>query len=490
MPDRYDAYLARVMSDQDRALLDEAARCARGNAFRAAYLISWLSVAESLKRRFKELAPLDNEALKITQKVDRAEADHRATDRLLLDGALDYGFLSESEHSRLFQIYTRRSIYAHPYEEAPTEEVVVAAMSEAVDLVLSRPTYLREAYVQRQIAILTERPDMLDDTETAVRAFAEHVVSRVDPSLHQHFVLRLLQKLEPLSVEPDSAQLFQRGIWFLRAYLGTDDDIIAGMDHLDLVTNYPSASSLVLGIPRTWKQLDELPRNAAFGALRERGLGASLQLRALVTLREEDVLSTRERERFRELMLEVPLEHLAESGIRLRHYVEQVRDDLRSHVWPTQNPAATAVQQAGPAQIGELLPEVQEDLGRNVLQSAEGNAFSSISLLRRIASQEDVWPATFIRGIVLECFANELHQIRFKTNALAPAIGCVPKIDDGDPGTIITEIVNELRSKAIDEFTASGRDGAIRILDNIDIEGVGLDGLVAALRGLEVIRLQ
>ena len=98
--------------------------------------------------------------------------------------------------------------------------------------------------------------------------------------------------------------------------------------------------------------------------------------------------------------------------------------------------------------------------------------------------------ATFIRGIVLECFANELHQIRFKTNALAPAIGCVPKIDDGDPGTIITEIVNELRSKAIDEFTASGRDGAIRILDNIDIEGVGLDGLVAALRGLEVIRLQ
>ena len=366
MPDRYDAYLARVMSDQDRALLDEAARCARGNAFRAAHLISWLSVAESLKRRFKELAPRDNEALKITQKVDRAEADHRATDRLLLDGALDYGFLSESEHSRLFQIYTRRSIYAHPYEEAPTEEVVVAAMSEAVDLVLSQPTYLREAYVQRQIAILTERPDMLDDTETAVRAFAEHVVSRVDPSLHQHFVLRLLQKLEPLSVEPDSAQLFQRGIWFLRAYLGTDDDIIAGMDHLDLVTNYPSASSLVLGIPRTWKQLDELPRNAAFGALRERGLGASLQLRALVTLREEDVLSTRERERFRELMLEVPLEHLAESGIRLRHYVEQVLDDLRSHVWSTQNPAATAVQQAGPAQIGELLPEVQEDLGRNI----------------------------------------------------------------------------------------------------------------------------
>ncbi|MHB9091106.1 MAG: hypothetical protein ACYC7H_06775, partial [Chloroflexota bacterium] len=63
-PNPLSRFLEEVASPEDKILFQEAVDAAAGGAYRAAYIMTWLSCAESLKRRFSELATRDNTAQK------------------------------------------------------------------------------------------------------------------------------------------------------------------------------------------------------------------------------------------------------------------------------------------------------------------------------------------------------------------------------------------------------------------------------------------
>lgn len=52
-------------------------------------------------------------------------------------------------------------------------------------------------------------------------------------------------------------------------------------------------------------------------------------------------------------------------------------------------------------------PRSKEQLGRNVLQAAEGEAMRATWLLRRIGFAADGWPRRFVCGIAAECVVND-----------------------------------------------------------------------------------
>jgi hypothetical protein len=176
-PGPLDPYLDQVVSDQDRILFREAARTAQVSAFRAAYIMVWLSCAESLKRKFGELAPRDGNARKIVGDLQRKESTHQAVDKYILEQAKEYGLITETEFTRLEHVYTMRCVYGHPYEEQPTVEELSAAASTVVDIVLSQPTKLRHGYLQDQVRLLAEQPTFLDDLFEAVERYADLVQS-------------------------------------------------------------------------------------------------------------------------------------------------------------------------------------------------------------------------------------------------------------------------------------------------------------------------
>ena len=127
--DEYGKFLPQIADEQDRVLFQEAVNCAKSNAFRAAYIMVWLSAAESLKRKFKILATQDTEAGQIQGQIDQKEKQQQAIDVFLLDKSKDYGFLSDSEHTRLRHIYELRCVFGHPYEEQPTFQALQSAMT-------------------------------------------------------------------------------------------------------------------------------------------------------------------------------------------------------------------------------------------------------------------------------------------------------------------------------------------------------------------------
>lgn len=86
-------------------------------------------------------------------------------------------------------------------------------------------------------------------------------------------------------------------------------------------------------------------------------------------------------------------------------------------------------------------------LGRNVLQSAEGDADLAIDFVKKIAMNDKVesWPFSFIRGIVMEAFVNEKHEIRFKTRHLKFILLITNKLEFSEQNIIINEITSLIK---------------------------------------------
>lgn len=156
--DQWDEFSARILSPQDRLLFEEAIRSARSGALRAAYIMVWISCAESLKRKFKELSARDGTAKQISGECERKEQAHQSVDHFLLEKARDYGLIAATEFTKLEQIYVFRCIYGHPYETGPSAANLISAASDVVDLVLQKTTKLRHGYLSSQVENLISRP--------------------------------------------------------------------------------------------------------------------------------------------------------------------------------------------------------------------------------------------------------------------------------------------------------------------------------------------
>ena len=84
-------YAEKIFAKDDLPLFSEAAVAANAGALRAAYVMIWLSCAESLKRRFRESSKYDNAAGRILARIDSLEKSERSVDKVLLKEAREYG---------------------------------------------------------------------------------------------------------------------------------------------------------------------------------------------------------------------------------------------------------------------------------------------------------------------------------------------------------------------------------------------------------------
>jgi hypothetical protein len=169
-------------------------------------------------------------------------------------------------------------------------------------------------------------------------------------------------------------------------------------------------------------------------------------LKRLQILADRGGLNDRQRARFQKAVDSLPLKLMADAGIGLGYYAKRIIAELKSHTWYTQNPAIDVLRNAGRDAIGALDEPIQERLGNNVLQSADGRAASSRALLRDIGSDGERWPIAFVRGVVAECFVNEDDVIRFKNDQAEPALIALKAVSPKARREIVRDIAARLTS--------------------------------------------
>ena len=81
------------------------------------------------------------------------------------------------------------------------------------------------------------------------------------------------------------------------------------------------------------------------------------------------------------------------------------------------------------------------NLGRNILQADEGGSRSATGFLERLAQDELLWPLGVVRGVALEPFTNENHEIRTKGRRLDLVLSALVQLGDASRDDVIAQIV-------------------------------------------------
>ncbi len=408
-------YAENILDSEDRPLFDEAVLAARVGALRAAYVMLWLSCAESFKRRFREARIRDNAAGKILSRIEELEQQHKATDKPLLDSALKYGFVSESEYAILNHVYEMRCIYGHPYQEAPTTEKLMDAAASVNQIVLSRPVKLRHGFCRQLLTDLLSNRNYLDDYEPTVTAFAQNIHPRVDESIYVWLFDEYWKELEKISDDPSMDVFCRRGLWFCRAMLAeVGVAILSHEEWHERSKKFPKTMVPVCCTPDTFRNIGDRAQDSIVGFILEDSKKRASMLPHLERLRDEGALSERQQARFTKSLSELGAGTILASGLSTKFCYSTLIEELESHNWYRQNAAIERLVSNGPDQAAKLTDEQQVYLGRNILQSADGTAVSALEFLENLNSAHARWPLGIVLGIALETFTNEHNDIRIK----------------------------------------------------------------------------
>lgn len=385
--------------------------------------------------------------------TDRLEADGVTIDQRLLDRAKASGLVSEPEFKKLSYLKDMRNSFAHPTGAAPTAAEVSAALQVAVDVVLSRPPLLGHGFARELTETLFTDLHFLDDVEDKVTSYVDQLRPLLQPDVLPWLVEQIVTRLDPILADPQLAVFARRAIWFGCQLLATADVDASPRWRIErMLSGHPLAACLIAGDVRIFPRLGPRLGDMIFGWLAEPApAGKVMQpsvvaLTMVVSLDDAGLLDERQQQRLTNAIGNISYSIL-EQGAPFRIWARRVIDELGTHNWYVQNPAAAALNSVGPNAIGSCSASVLESLGRSLLSAADGTATEAQALISRLLNRDGrEWPIAFIKGLLLETVLREDGTFRVKPDLLPK----VAEIVVGHPAgeAIISEVAHAIRDAA------------------------------------------
>lgn len=348
---------SKINDPEDSHLYKEAIKCLNAKAYRASYIMLWLSCVESLKRKFKDAASTgDSKANNYYSKLCKKEKEHDAIDKFLLDNAKNYGFLDDFEHAELNNIMATRSVCAHPYGRSPDIESLYFAATRVVKYVLSRPTELGEMYINNLLLDL-KKPQFLP------RDAKKYLLSKLSRIALKHLSYAYVKTIEVLKSIPKDNSLIINRYKIVLSVLA--EKIPTGIKSSEFFHNLICSDPeyVIYSIsPQTIGSFGKDNRECII-----KYLYSERDYKYIQVLYEKDVLDDAEKAIFKETLNSISVEDMYRCSIKLEFIVENLRKKLSSSFFDKLN-GATDYITSHLDQLSELDEDTQREFGRRIFQ--------------------------------------------------------------------------------------------------------------------------
>ena len=141
---------------------------------------------------------------------------------------------------------------------------------------------------------------------------------------------------------------------------------------------------------------------------------------------DEGLLSDEQKKKLQNLDLHV----IKAANLKITTCYDTIIAALKSHDWYRQNPAIELISSNGENEIAALLPAKQEELGRNILQAADGESSSAWTYLLTVRRDLSSLEKPFLKGLIFEAFVNEKLEFRFKIKYMTMVLDLLTKRQD------------------------------------------------------------
>ena len=249
---------SKITEEEDQTLFNESISCLKSNCFRAGYVISWITIAESLKKKIYESSNLgDKQAERFYNKILEDESHNKSVDKTIFESSVQLKLIEDHDISKLEFLWKQRCIFAHPYSKAPSEDDLKFIITASVEICLSKPLLYRKNYINELVDNLQNKPYFLTDDNITNIVFARRIIQRVPLELHSYFFKHLLYGLG--LIENDEQKINIQGkfrMFIVELLKSTSCDLSANEWMLEnRATNHPYTSILGFVHPETWDLL-------------------------------------------------------------------------------------------------------------------------------------------------------------------------------------------------------------------------------------------
>lgn len=249
-----------IIEKDDKILFNEASDCYLSKNFRASYIMSWISIIESLKRKIKLFSNLgDKRATESLEKIDEFEKTKLSTDKLIYQEASKCGILDNAALSTINYLWEQRCLFAHPYNKKPEADEVKHIIGQSIRLVLGKELLYNKDYLTELSENIANKPFFLPIETDQIREFARRTIARTPGELLPFFFKTLLFKVGTISKEEEKfSELKKLRYYLIELFINTDIPLDKNEWSLEnRVTNFPYECFIGFIHQETWLKLPD-----------------------------------------------------------------------------------------------------------------------------------------------------------------------------------------------------------------------------------------
>lgn len=437
----YHLWKSEIYDYSDEVLFDEIVKCIDAKAYRAANIMICISFTESL---LKKLEILSESNKKITQDLENYR--NNGKDYLLIQYAKKYELINEMEYNHLNTIMDARNNYAHPSFESPTENQVISYLYFAVQYVLKRPPYYSFLYAKSLIEnhLVADPFYWGGKNNIQIQNYANNFFRRLDKNSYKPVLKLLFVSLENLFVDFNENNLgcINNCLIYLNELMTMDEISLTEEDVNDYLDKYRHTACHIFTYGDNWISLDSRSKSRIFNYASdfESGIFSESEfVNIFYPLYESDLLEENFSSKFSDILDEISLDSLIYCNVNSKIYFRKIIEYFKRYTFGYQNSAMRALYRIDLNQFDDVQ---LEEIGRNILQSAEGNAWDCMDLIDNFYDEKNVkfHNINIVQGILNEVFVNENNYFRYKIGSVRRVLLMVHQYSNHD------DILNNLLS--------------------------------------------
>lgn len=178
----------RIVDEKDAANFDDIIKCYQNGLLRAGFLLAWLMLIESLKRKVVELEANGAKAAKVElDKIKMVENAMQSNDEVIRKAALACDLINSEDVQVLDLLWKKRCIMSHPYMPEVKESDFRYMVENLVEISLARELMWSQTMIDEYFESLRNSTFIIPDTLAEKQEIADKVLLLIPTKNYPHF---------------------------------------------------------------------------------------------------------------------------------------------------------------------------------------------------------------------------------------------------------------------------------------------------------------
>ncbi len=470
---------SKIIDREDFVLFDEAVGCLKSNFLRSSYIISWICLIESLKRKLYKLSALgDKKAEDAIKKIETNEEQNNSVDKIIMDESKNCGIIENTDFSTLKYLWEQRCIFAHPYKIQPEIEEVKHILTQTIKLSLGKELFFNKEYLSEVASNIVDKPFFLPTDNEKILEYAKKILSRTPQNLYPFFFKTLLYKIGTIKDDDtkinEQVKLRKFIIQTLETAEKPLDDAVWAIE--DRVVKFTYECFIGFVSNNIWPKLSDRIKEILIAYIETEQNPQKESIVKLITktLNENAILEEKFKNKFIKYLNKANFDNAINYYGDSKSAYERIISELETFDYSKQNNVIDYLKTTnGSSLINSLDYQKQFNLGRLLKAASKNGHFKSQSIVHSIITGNTDFSTYINGGIAFGHLINYRDLLSLELKQIVPLVKILNEVEVAVQEYTFDKLVSVINDSHADEFDQMGFSEELMkglIYDKVEIE--------------------